>query len=328
MEVSSHALHQRRTAGVSFRVGVFTNLTGDHLDYHRTMDDYLLAKQLLFEGLDGRAVAVLNQDDPTGRRLASATRAKVLWYGLSGASDFHARIERIDAAGTRFVLVGGGREAAVHTALIGRHNVYNCLAAAAAGAALGIELPTIARSLETVAVVPGRLQRVPVPADYQVFVDYAHTDDALDKTLSAIRPLAAGRVIVVFGCGGDRDRTKRPRMAAVAAKLADRVVVTSDNPRSEAPQAIIAEILTGLDEAGRRKTAVQADRRAAIEQAIGEARAGDIVLLAGKGHETYQIIGDRRIHFDDAEVAAEVMQRRPSTGSGRPEFAEGREGPS
>jgi UDP-N-acetylmuramoyl-L-alanyl-D-glutamate--2,6-diaminopimelate ligase len=328
MEVSSHALHQRRTAGVSFRVGVFTNLTGDHLDYHQTMKDYLLAKQLLFEGLDDRAAAVLNQDDPTGRRLASTTRAKIVWYGLSGASDFHARIERIDATGTRFVLIGGGQEAPVHTALIGRHNVYNCLAAAAAGAALGIDSPTIARSLETVAAVPGRLQRVPVPADYQVFVDYAHTDDALEKSLSAIRPLAAGRVIVVFGCGGDRDRTKRPRMAAVAAKLADRVVVTSDNPRSEDPQAIIAEILTGLDEAGRRKTAVQADRRAAIEQAIQEARAGDIVLLAGKGHETYQIIGNQRIHFDDAEVAAEVMRRRPSTGSGRPELAEGREGQS
>jgi UDP-N-acetylmuramoyl-L-alanyl-D-glutamate--2,6-diaminopimelate ligase len=310
MEVSSHALHQRRTTGVSFRVGVFTNLTGDHLDYHKTMEDYLLAKRLLFENLDPGATAVLNRDDPAGAPLASATRAKIFWYGLSGPADVRAKIERIDAAGTRFVLIGQGKESPVRTALIGQHNVYNCLAAAAAGVALGIELPTIAAALETVPSVPGRLQRVPVPTDYQVFVDYAHTDDALEKALSAVRPLATGRLIVVFGCGGDRDRTKRPRMAAVAARLADRVVVTSDNPRSEDPRAIIEEILTGLDESGRHKTAVQVDRRAAIAQAIGEAQGGDIVLIAGKGHETYQIIGDRRIPFDDVEVAQQAMRQR------------------
>jgi UDP-N-acetylmuramoyl-L-alanyl-D-glutamate--2,6-diaminopimelate ligase len=310
MEVSSHALDQRRTAGLNFRVGVFTNFTGDHLDYHKTMEEYLRAKRSLFEQLDDRAAAVLNQDDPVGRQLASAGLAKVLWYGLSAAADVYARIERIDAAGTRFALISDGREAPVATALIGRHNVYNCLAAAATGRALGIDSPTIAAALEKVSSVPGRLQRVPVAASYQVFVDYAHTDDALEKALGAVRPLAAGRLILVFGCGGDRDRTKRPRMARVAAGLADRVVVTSDNPRSEDPQAIIDEILTGLDEAGRGKTTVQADRRAAIAQAIDEARAGDIVLIAGKGHETYQILGDRRIHFDDAEEAEQCIRRR------------------
>ncbi len=310
MEISSHALHQRRTTGVGFRAGVFTNLTGDHLDYHKTMEDYLLAKQVLFEDLAPDASAVINRDDTAGAQLASVTRAKVFWYGLSGPADVRAKIERMDAAGSRFVLMVQGQETPVFTPLIGQHNVYNCLAAAAAGAALGIDPPTIAASLETVTSVPGRLHRVDVPADYQVFVDYAHTDDALDKALSAVRPLAAGRLIVVFGCGGDRDRTKRPRMAAVADRLADRVVVTSDNPRSEDPQAIIKEILTGLDESGRRKTAVQVDRRAAIAQAIEEARAGDIVLIAGKGHETYQIIGDRRIPFDDVEVARQCIYRR------------------
>jgi UDP-N-acetylmuramoyl-L-alanyl-D-glutamate--2,6-diaminopimelate ligase len=313
MEVSSHALHQCRTAGIDFRVGVFTNLTGDHLDYHKTMAEYLRAKRALFEGLGKDATAVLNQDDPAGRQLASSTRAHVLWYGLSGAADVHARIERIDAGGTHFALMAGAHQASVATALIGRHNVYNCLAAAAAGLAMGIDLPQIAKALEAVVAVPGRLQRVSIEADYQVFVDYAHTDDALEKALSAIRPLAAGRVIVVFGCGGDRDRTKRPRMGAVAARLADVVVVTSDNPRTEDPQAIIKEILAGLDESGRAKTVVQPDRHAAIAQAIGEARAGDIVLIAGKGHETYQILGDRRIPFDDAEVAQECMRGRKGT---------------
>ncbi|MCJ7544817.1 MAG: UDP-N-acetylmuramoyl-L-alanyl-D-glutamate--2,6-diaminopimelate ligase [Phycisphaerae bacterium] len=326
MEVSSHALDQRRIAGLDFRVGVFTNFTGDHLDYHTTMEEYLRAKRLLFETLDLRATAVLNQDAATGRQLASSTRAKVSWYGLSAAADVYARIERIDAAGTRFALIAGLHQAPVATALIGRHNVYNCLAAAGVGMALGIDLPTIARALEGVAIVPGRLQRVPIAADYQVFVDYAHTDDALEKALGAIRPLASGRLILVFGCGGDRDRTKRPRMAAVAARLADRVVVTSDNPRSEDPQTIIDEILAGLDEAGWARTAVQVDRRAAIAQAIGEARAGDIVLIAGKGHETYQIIGDRRIHFDDAEAAAECMRQRPSTNSLRSEHSGSRTG--
>ncbi len=310
MEVSSHALDQRRTAGIPFRVGVFTNFTGDHLDYHKTMAEYLRAKRSLLEALDARATAVLNQDDATVRQLASATRAKVSWYGLSSAADVYSRIERIDTAGTRFALIADAREVPVATALIGRHNVYNCLAAAATALALGVDLSTIAAALETVTTVPGRLQRVPVAGDYQVFVDYAHTDDALEKALSAIRPLAAGRLIVVFGCGGDRDRTKRPRMAAVAAQLADRVVVTSDNPRSEDPQAIIDEILTGLDEPGRDKTTVQADRGAAIAWAINDAQAGDIVLIAGKGHETYQVIADRRIHFDDAEVASECIRQR------------------
>ncbi|MFA6134905.1 MAG: UDP-N-acetylmuramoyl-L-alanyl-D-glutamate--2,6-diaminopimelate ligase [Phycisphaerae bacterium] len=310
MEVSSHALHQRRTEGVDFRVGVFTNLTGEHLDYHKTMEEYLLAKQILFEQLSPQATAVINRDDGAGEQLARATPAKVCWYGLNSTADFQARIGRIDAAGTRFVLSAGGRELNVAIPLIGRHNVYNCLAAAGACSALGVPLETIVSALESVDRVPGRMERVPVDAPYTAFVDYAHTDDALDKALSAVRPLAKGRLIVVFGCGGDRDRTKRPRMAAVAARLADCVVVTSDNPRSERPEAIIDEILAGLDAAGTAKTTVEPDRRKAIEIAISQAGEGDVVVIAGKGHETYQIIGETRAHFDDAEEAARCMRTK------------------
>ena len=310
MEVSSHALHQRRTAGIAFQVGIFTNLSGDHLDYHLTMEDYLLAKQLLFEDLSPDAAAVINRDDPVSDRLAAATRAKVIWYGLSAASDFRARIDQIDTSGTQFVLIHGNRERPVKSPLIGRHNVFNCLAAAGACHAIGIGLATIAAALERVSRVPGRLERVNVPAPYQVFVDYAHTDDALDKALGSVRPITKGRVIVVFGCGGNRDRTKRPRMARVAQELADVVVITSDNPRNEEPRAIIDEILTGLSDQGRRRALVEPDRRKAIEMAIAQARDGDLVLIAGKGHENYQIIGGTKRHFDDTEVAQELMRRR------------------
>jgi len=310
MEVSSHALDQQRTSGVEFRVGVFTNLTGDHLDYHNTMEQYGRAKRVLFERLPADGAAIVNRDDPAGPRMVEGTPARVFWYGLSSAADVRGRIEETDATGTRFELMVGRQTVPVSTPLIGRHNVYNCLAAAAACSALDIDLSAVVAGLQAVTKVPGRMERVEAPAPYQVFVDYAHTDDALEKVLGAVRPLARGKVIVVFGCGGDRDRTKRPRMARVAARLADKVVVTSDNPRSERPEAIIEEILAGLDEAGRRQALVEPDRRRAIESAIASAAAGDIVVVAGKGHENYQIIGDSRIHFDDAEVAAECVRLR------------------
>jgi UDP-N-acetylmuramoyl-L-alanyl-D-glutamate--2,6-diaminopimelate ligase len=309
MEVSSHALHQARTAGVDFRVGVFTNLSGEHMDYHRTMEEYLRAKRLLFDGLAPGASAVINAEDPAGARMAELTRASVLWYGLDGPCGVSAQIEHSDVHGTRLVLKVAGRQVPMLTPLIGRHNVMNCLAAAGVGAALGIDADIIAAGLSAVGNVPGRLQRVDVAAPFQVFVDYAHTDDALEKALTAVRPLTKGRLIVVFGCGGDRDRTKRPRMGAVAERLADMVVVTSDNPRTEQPAAIIDEILAGLSPQGRGRALVESDRRKAIEQAIASATGGDVVVLAGKGHENYQIIGTRKIHFDDAEVAAEAMRR-------------------
>jgi len=307
MEASSHALDQRRIAGVEFGVAVFTNLSGDHLDYHGTMDDYRAAKRRLFEELAPGATAVINRDDPAGEDMASATKAQVRWYGLSPAADLWARIGRIDSAGTDFAFVHGSEECAVHTPLIGRHNVFNCLAATSACMAMGVEPAAAAEALLRVDCIPGRLQRVAADAPFHVFVDYAHTDDALANVLGSLRPVTGGRLIVVFGCGGDRDRTKRPRMARVAEQLADELVITSDNPRTEGPAAIIDEICSGLSAAGRSRAAVEPDRRSAITLAIRKARAGDIVLIAGKGHENYQVLGTRRVHFDDVEVAAEVL---------------------
>ena len=310
MEASSHALDQDRIAGIAFDVGVFTNLSGDHLDYHRTMDAYAAAKRRLFEGLADDAVAVINRDDPAAETMAASTRASVRWYGLSPAADLWARIDRIEASGTDLVFVGESDELPVHTPLIGRHNVLNCLAAASACRALGVELGVIGQALSSVRYIPGRLQRVPGEAPFETFVDYAHTDDALRNVLSSLRPVTRGRLILVFGCGGDRDRTKRPRMARVAEQLADQIVVTSDNPRSERPEDIIDEVCGGLSAAGRARAIVEPDRGAAITRAVGLAEAGDLVLIAGKGHETYQIIGDRRIHFDDVEVAEAALASR------------------
>jgi UDP-N-acetylmuramoyl-L-alanyl-D-glutamate--2,6-diaminopimelate ligase len=308
MEVSSHALDQHRTDGIELDVAVFTNLTGDHLDYHGTMESYLAAKRRLFESLPAAAAAVLNRDDPHADAVAAATAARKLWYGLSPAAEVCARIESIDATGSRFGLRHGGREVPVRTSLIGRHNVVNCVAAAAAATALGLELEAIAGALGEVGCVPGRLERVAVAAPFDVLVDYAHTDDALQNVLSALLPIKKGRLILVFGCGGDRDRSKRPRMARVAESAADHIIVTSDNPRSEDPMAIIQEIMTGFSERGRQRVLIQPDRRQAIAAALQAASDGDIVLIAGKGHENYQSIGGRRIHFDDVETAEELLR--------------------
>ncbi len=308
MEASSHALDQKRLAGMTFSVGVFTNLTGDHLDYHGTMESYLAAKKLLFDGLSAKSYAVVNRDDPASDGIVRDTQAKVLWYGLSPLADLQARIGKISAEGTTFELIREDQGVTIRTPLIGRHNVFNCLAAAGACLGLGIRLEDIAAALETVRNVPGRLQRVDTRRDYSVFVDYAHTDDALRNVLSALRPITTGRILVVFGCGGDRDATKRPRMARVAQELADRIFITSDNPRSENPENIIDEIIEGLDDRGRSMCYIDADRRRAIANAICQAQDGDVVLIAGKGHETYQVIGEEKIHFDDVEVANECIQ--------------------
>lgn len=312
MEASSHALDQRRMAGLDFRVGVFTNLSGDHMDYHGTPAEYLAAKRRLFTGLAPDAAAVANRDDRSAAEMVEHIAAPVTWFGLDSPADLRGRIDRIDLTGSRFRMLCGDRQVPTATALIGRHNVSNCLAAAAACSVLGIDLPRAAEALGTVERIPGRLERVRVPAPYQVFVDYAHTDDALENVLTSLRQVKAdeARLIVAFGCGGDRDRTKRPRMARVAQKLADRIVVTSDNPRSEDPHAIIAQIVSGLSAAGRQKADVEADRRTAIGIAVDQADPADVVLIAGKGHETYQILGDRRIDFDDVQEAAEAIRRR------------------
>ena len=310
MEVSSHALDQGRVAGVPYQAAAFTNLTGEHLDYHKTMENYLAAKAILFQELPAASAAVINFDDPSGPAIAKATSARVISYGLDGPRTLGAAIDSASATGTEFRMLCDGAEIHVNSPLIGRHNVRNNLAAAGICMSLGVDWPTIAATLSTNVRVPGRLDRVDVAAPFTVYVDYAHTDDALKNVLQAVRPVTQGRLIVLFGCGGDRDRTKRPRMARVAEELADVVIVTSDNPRTEDPAAIIDEILTGFTPAGRAKAQVQPDRRTAIEQTLAQAKPGDLVLLAGKGHETYQIIGETKHHFDDAEEVKRVLERR------------------
>ena len=308
MEVSSHALHQRRTAGIHFDVAAFTNLSEEHREYHKNMEEYRDAKGLLFKGLDEQAWSVLNADDEVSRFYADPARAgRTIWYGLKHKRDIAAEDIQASLAGSRFTLITPRGRTAVRMPLLGMHNILNGLTAAGVGEALGLPLEAIAAGLESVQTVRGRLELVPTDRPVSVLVDYAHKTDALQHSLSAVRELmhGRGRLIAVFGCGGDRDRPKRPAMAAVAEELADRVIVTSDNPRSEPPQAIADEIVKGFE--SMRKVTVEIDRRAAIALAIGEAQPGDVVVIAGKGHETYQIIGAVTRPFDDREVAAEIL---------------------
>ena len=303
IEASSHALAQGRVAGIDFQAAAFTNLTGDHLDYHVTQENYLDAKASLFEGLSPDATAVLNADVPQGDLLAARTRARTLMYSVHDTTELHARIQQMNMAGTSYTLHYQDRSEAVHCALPGQHNISNQLAAAGLCLAAGLELDTIAQGLNHLTQVPGRLEAVPFDGDFAVLVDYAHTDDALQNVLSTLRSLCQGRLILVFGCGGDRDKTKRARMARVADQLADLIVVTSDNPRTESPEAIIRDILQGFTGPVDAKVLVEPDRKSAIEQALARAQAGDTVLIAGKGHETYQILGTHTVHFSDSEVA-------------------------
>lgn len=341
MEVSSHALDQGRCDGLPFAVGVFSNLTGDHLDYHKTMDEYLRAKKRLFDHLGPNAVGAVNAEDPASERIVADCEARILRYGIvvessnghpilaasptsprgvAGAEDLDVsgRVLEGNAHGTRFEVTvrhpGGSRSGRaesreVNAALVGRHNVQNCLAAISAAVGLGLPLEQIVAGLEAVRIVPGRLQRVEGNGSgVAVLVDYAHTDDALANVLRALRPIASQRLIVLFGCGGDRDRSKRPRMAKVVAQYADRILVTSDNPRSEEPCSIIDDILPGFSPQDMERVHVEPDRRKAIATAIGMAAPGDVVLLAGKGHETYQEIRGQRHDFDDAAIAAEILR--------------------
>jgi UDP-N-acetylmuramoyl-L-alanyl-D-glutamate--2,6-diaminopimelate ligase len=314
MEVSSHALAQERVFGVPFDVAVFTNLTRDHLDYHKTMEEYFAAKRMLFEGCgtDAPRAVVTNVDDESGVKLAEFSRKRsslVLKYGWE-RGDLHAENVEITTRGTRFDLVMPGGKIAVFSALIGRVNVYNILAAAGAGYARGCAASAIAEGIDRLACVPGRFERVDCGQPFTVVVDYAHTDDALRNLTALGRELvsgAKGRVLTVFGCGGDRDRNKRPLMGEAAGRGSDFVVLTSDNPRSEDPVAIINDAVVGLQKTGV-KYSVEADRPKAIALAIGDARPGDIVLLAGKGHEKVQITREGSIPFDDLEVARAALR--------------------
>lgn len=296
MEVSSHALKLDRVYGLDVDVAVFTNLSRDHLDFHGTMEDYQDSKQLLFSRLKPAATAVLNDDDPVGREFAGRTAATVLRYGVSARADLQATQVRYGLDGTRLEVRYGGQTAVLATALVGAFNVANVLAALGAALALGIPLAQLAATCGALHGVPGRLQRVPLPGGRTGIVDYAHSPDSLEQVLQTLRALEPARILTVFGCGGNRDRGKRPLMGAVAARASDLCIVTSDNPRREDPEAIIRDILEGMPATG---VLVEPDRRAAIRKAFTLSRAGDVLLLAGKGHEPYQIVGDEKLPFSD-----------------------------
>ena len=310
MEVSSHALDQERTAGLTFDVAIFTNLTRDHLDYHHTMEDYFAAKRKLFES--SPRVAILNVDDPYGVRLKAESSSRLVYtYGLQ-QGDFHANNLYMAPAGMRFTLVTPQGEVPLATRLTGKINVYNLLAASAAAMARGLSFEEVAQGAASLDFVPGRFQSVDCGQNFAVVVDYAHTDDALRNIIAVAREFVrkgGGRVITLFGCGGDRDRSKRPLMGRAAGLGSDVVVLTSDNPRGEDPLAIIDEVLPGLSGVAAR-VLVEPDRHRAIELAIAEARPGDLVLLAGKGHEKTQTIGQRVIPFDDSAIARQVLRGR------------------
>jgi UDP-N-acetylmuramoyl-L-alanyl-D-glutamate--2,6-diaminopimelate ligase len=322
MEASSHALALRRTDRLRFAAAIFTNLTRDHLDFHRDMEDYFVAKRRLFELLPETGVAITNLDDRRGPQIAAAARRPVS-YAIDAPADVRPGPLAYSLDGLSFEARTPRGTLRLTSKLCGRPNTYNILAAAAAAMALDVPFSAIEEGIRQLDAVPGRFQVVSAPADeVRVVVDYAHTDDALKNLLETARTLATGRLITVFGCGGDRDRTKRSLMGAVAARLSDLVIVTSDNPRSEDPEQIIAEIKRGImmpadrlppkGQTGPKITPCLAvtDRKAAIDRAIREARAGDLVLVAGKGHEKYQVIGDRVLAFDDVEVARAALARR------------------
>ncbi len=322
MEVSSHAMALRRTLGTEYDVAVFTNVTRDHLDFHESFDDYVAAKALLFRSLDpggskSRKAAVVNMDDPHAAAVADGCRVPVIGYGVGRPTDVYATDAIVRPSGVTYDAHTPAGMLPLHLQLTGRFNVYNSLAAVAVGWHEGVPLATIRRALEKVPGVPGRLERVDRGQDFTVLVDYAHTPDSLENVLQTCRGFAAGRVIVVFGCGGDRDPGKRPVMGAIAARLADVVIITSDNPRSEDPEAICRQVEAGVLEAGSPPGGchVIVERRDAIRAAIDLARPGDIVLIAGKGHETYQVFHDRTVHFDDREEAAHALKERFGDGT-------------
>ncbi|HRZ86715.1 MAG TPA: UDP-N-acetylmuramoyl-L-alanyl-D-glutamate--2,6-diaminopimelate ligase [bacterium] len=306
MEVSSHALDQKRADGVAFDVAVFTNLTRDHLDYHKDIPHYFAAKARLFSLLNGspkeHKAAVINIDDPYSKALGPHIATRTITYGFGAGADVRATGCSCRADGSVFDLEAGGRTFRITTHLIGRFNVSNILAAVAAGCGAGLSLDAMAAAAASFMPPPGRMQFVRCcPPDVTVIVDYAHTDDALKNVLTTVRGVTAGRLILVFGCGGDRDRTKRPLMGRIASELSDLAIVTSDNPRSEDPRSIIQDIMKGIPQESRTKMREIPDRKAAICHALDASRAGDVIIIAGKGHEDYQIAGDTVQHFSDAE---------------------------
>jgi len=328
MEISSHALDQKRVSGIRFCAGIFTNLTPEHLDYHRDLEDYFRAKSLLFlEVLPGKwlgqknepsPISIINLDDPYGRRLFRMAPGKKVGYGLeNNSATYRAKILEHTWNGIKLQIIYPAGEMVLTSPLLGRINAYNILAAAGALMELGTKTDAIARGVENLKTIPGRLERVENEHGFLVLVDYAHTPDALEKAIATVKTLGIKRLILVFGCGGDRDRTKRPKMGEIGAQAAEILIITSDNPRTEDPLKIISEIEPGIEKTGmarisgkdqsRRGYLIEPDRRSAISIALSLAGKGDCVLIAGKGHEDYQILGAQKIHFDDREEVRKIL---------------------
>ncbi|TRZ52685.1 MAG: UDP-N-acetylmuramoyl-L-alanyl-D-glutamate--2,6-diaminopimelate ligase [Dehalococcoidia bacterium] len=308
MEVSSHALHQDRVEAISFNRAIFTNLTSEHLDYHKNMDQYFEAKRKLFSMLKGDGMGIVNVDDEYGRIIAAEHKGKILTYGIKNAADIMVCEIAKSADRTSFKVYAGGNSFHIDSPLIGEYNIYNMLAATAWAISIGLSPALIKGAMESFQSPPGRMERIDTAqSGISVFVDYAHTDDALSNALNALEEVKRKRIITVFGCGGDRDKKKRPRMGRVAAGLSNLVIITSDNPRNENPEDIIDDIEKGLPE-GFCDFKIIIDRRKAIEYSLSIAQRGDIVLIAGKGHENYQILKDTTVAFDDRKIAYEALQ--------------------
>ncbi len=305
MEVSSQALDQRRVEGIHFACAVFTNLTRDHLDYHGTLENYMAAKHILFENCD---IAVINIDDEASAYMMENSAEKTVTFSLDkNRCDYSAKNIRCTAKGVKYEIVSNTGIGRVSFGVPGEFNVYNSMGAVVCLCELGFDMKSVLDAVSCSKGVPGRMEVVPTDTPYSVIVDYAHTPDGLKNILTSLRKITEGRIISVFGCGGDRDRTKRPIMGEIGTALSDIAVITSDNPRTEDPDAIIAEILTGVEKHRHKKIIVEPDRTAAIKKALACAQPGDVVVLAGKGHETYQILSTGKIHYDEREVVAQIL---------------------
>lgn len=305
MEVSSHALDQDRVEGIKFRRAIFTNLTQDHLDYHKDLENYFLAKAKLFRSLPASGIAIINNDDPYGCRIKKITGAKVMTYGIRNRAMVSARDIDFRMHSTEFTLVAPKINVRIRTSLVGRHNIYNLLAAIAWGISEKIKIKDIKSAVEGFKNVPGRLERIGSKKEFAVFVDYAHTPDALFNVISSLRPLVRGRIIVVFGCGGERDKLKRPKMGKIVTGLADYAIITSDNPRSDDPGQIIRDICAGID---KNNYCIIPERFKAIRKGLALVKKGDCLLIAGKGHEDYQILKNKVLDFCDRKVARECLR--------------------
>jgi len=307
MEVSSHALDQTRIEGIKFDAAIFTNITNEHLDYHKTIDGYFKAKIKIFDKLKKSGSAVLNLDDDRVGSIKSSIKHGVITYGINKKADVTAKDIKTSLSGSKFIAVTPKGDIDIKTHLIGMHNVSNILGSIAAAIAVGIDAKNIKKGIADLECVPGRLEPVEAGQKYKIFVDYAHTEDALNNVLSLLREVAKKSIVTVFGCGGNRDRQKRPLMGQAACKYSDRVIITSDNPRFEDPDKIIEEIEHGIKSVFSNYEIIS-DRRKAIARALGSASSGDIVIIAGKGHEDYQIVGDKVLPFDDRKIARGILQ--------------------